>query len=172
MRQSAARTEDAKGGTAPDTAPEILRRALAEIEDGSGRLTPDVVLAHAQAPTHPLHDRFEWDNEKASHQYRIEQARALIRSVQVVITIDHHTISPSYYVRDPRMEHDEPGYVSLDQLRTKPDIARSMIDAEFARVLSLLKRAEDLAEALGLAPVVKDIAARVKRVRTRAQQKK
>ena len=51
-----------------------------------GELTPDIVSKAAKPKSAPLHDCFEWDNEKAADFYRREQARTLIRSVRLVIT--------------------------------------------------------------------------------------
>lgn len=50
-----------------------------------GKLTPDKVVDVAAEASHPLHDCFEWDDSKAGYQYRLWQARALIRSVKIVI---------------------------------------------------------------------------------------
>ena len=56
--------------------------ALRAIQDEEGRLTPDTVLRAAKNPRHPLHDVFEWNDAKAGHAWRVEQARALIARVR------------------------------------------------------------------------------------------
>ena len=61
-----------------------LRDQLQAVYDEHGRLTPANVVDTARPAEHPLHDRFEWDNEVAGEAYRLEQARRLIRSVRVV----------------------------------------------------------------------------------------
>jgi hypothetical protein len=50
----------------------------------NGLLTPEVVVNAAEPVSSPLHPHFEWDDSKAGHQYRLEQARQLIR-VQVTV---------------------------------------------------------------------------------------
>lgn len=52
---------------------------LVRIYQRDGILTPDAVVVDAQAKTSPLHPHFEWDNKAAAHQYRLDQARELIR---------------------------------------------------------------------------------------------
>ena len=47
--------------------------------DHGGELKPEDVVAEARIETSPLHDIFEWDDTEAAHQYRIWQARQLIR---------------------------------------------------------------------------------------------
>ncbi len=59
---------------------ELLRLA----GEHGGLLKPEVVVANAAAPTSPLHGCFQWDDSEAAHQYRLWQARQLIR-VQVTL---------------------------------------------------------------------------------------
>lgn len=40
--------------------------------------SPEKVVQFAENPETHLHAKFEWDNEKASHEYRIWQARQII----------------------------------------------------------------------------------------------
>lgn len=59
-----------------------LRGELLAVREQYGILTPHTVVKAAQAEDHPLHHRFEWDDAKAGHQYRLQQARQLIRIVR------------------------------------------------------------------------------------------
>jgi hypothetical protein len=58
---------------------------LTGLYDRDGKLTPEQVVAEAADSSSPLHDKFEWDDAVAGHLYRLEQARGLIRKVQVVV---------------------------------------------------------------------------------------
>lgn len=60
-----------------------LRDELEEVRRQHGRLTPEVVVDVARPKTHPLHDRFEWNNTVAGEAWRRQQAHDLIRSVRV-----------------------------------------------------------------------------------------
>lgn len=54
-------------------------------EKNDGALMPELVVDCARKPSSPLHSCFTWDNSEAAHQYRLWQARQLIRvSVQIV----------------------------------------------------------------------------------------
>lgn len=53
-----------------------------------GELTPQDVLADARNPNSPLHAYFEWDDSEAAEQYRLQQARGLIRAVVAVYVSD------------------------------------------------------------------------------------
>lgn len=49
-----------------------------------GELTPEDVIADAKNGNSPLHSFFEWSDSEAAHQYRLQQARGLIRSVVAI----------------------------------------------------------------------------------------
>jgi len=49
-----------------------------------GELTPSDVVNDARNPNSPLHSFFEWSDSVAAEQYRLSQARGLIRAVVAV----------------------------------------------------------------------------------------
>lgn len=63
---------------------EIAAAELARIHSQNGILTPSNVLDAAQDAANPLHSAFEWNDEKAAHEYRKGQAQNLIYSVRIV----------------------------------------------------------------------------------------
>jgi hypothetical protein len=121
---------------------------IAALNDG--RLTPEQVVETASDPDNPLHRLFDWNDSTAAHKYRLDQARALIRSVEVRITIETRTITSVAYVRDPALGADEAGYRSVVKVRDDADEARDAVVCEFQRAASALRRAKVLAEVLGL----------------------
>lgn len=50
-------------------------------EAHGGILKPEAVVQAARSKKSPLHKKFCWDDSKAAHEYRIWQARQLIRVV-------------------------------------------------------------------------------------------
>lgn len=66
------------------SSPSIRDLLNAVYDQNGGVLTPANVVAAATPKKHPLHNRFEWDNGVAGHAWRCEQARQLIKSVNVV----------------------------------------------------------------------------------------
>ncbi len=125
---------------------EMCLQHLAEKHD---RLTPDMVVNEAEKATSPLHSEFEWDDSAAARSYRIEQARALIRSVRIVVRTDKTTITSVAYVRDPNVGGAQ-GYLSVKKVRTDMDQSRDVLRNEFGRATSILERVRDLAEAFGI----------------------
>jgi hypothetical protein len=70
-----------------------------------GILQPAIVVKEAANPKSPLHDYFEWADDEAAFQYRLWQARQLIR---VVVNVVGPTDAPP-----------QPVWVSLEEDRLK-----------------------------------------------------
>lgn len=51
----------------------------------NGRLTSELVVEAARDEDAPLHPAFEWNDKRAAEAHRLEQARYLIRSIEVVV---------------------------------------------------------------------------------------
>lgn len=74
----------------------------------SGEITPRDVVDDARNPNSPLHSFFEWDDSSAAEQYRLSQARCLIRSVVAVYTQpDKPAVRTRMYVHinEPGAQH-------------------------------------------------------------------
>lgn len=64
---------------------QTIGEALSQISDGAkGELTPKAVVDAARNKRNPLHHHFEWDDATAAENYRLDQARNLIRIVRVI----------------------------------------------------------------------------------------
>lgn len=94
-----------------------LRDHLTAIYREHGRLSPELTVAAATPKDHPLHDRFEWNNREAGHQYRLIQAAELIRSVKVVYRDDGNEQRTVRAFHAVRSSDDEPGtYRHIDDI--------------------------------------------------------
>ena len=62
---------------------QIAAERLRAIQTVHGELTPHAVVQDAESESSPLHPCFEWDDDKAAHQFRLTQARKLIGSIVV-----------------------------------------------------------------------------------------
>lgn len=58
-------------------------KELEKIEARNGEITPIAVVEAARPEDSVLHKCFEWNDEKAAEQYRLSQARNLIRCIVV-----------------------------------------------------------------------------------------
>lgn len=89
----------------------ITTAARAELDaiqasDPERLLKPVAVVETATDPANALHPYFEWNDDVAGHQYRVNQARALIRTV--------------YILPPPETSQPQLVYVSLLPDRSKP----------------------------------------------------
>lgn len=57
---------------------------LESIRSRDGNITPEAVVDEAISPESAMHSEFEWNDNEAAKQYRLDQARSLIRSIEVV----------------------------------------------------------------------------------------
>src|SRR5690348_15271357 len=80
----------------------------------SASLTPDNVINEAEKKSSPLHPFFEWDDTKAANKFRLQQARSLISDFEITVKINRTEIKVQEFVRDPRCENEDQGYVAID----------------------------------------------------------
>ena len=129
---------------------------LAELEEvrrsHKGLLRPPDVVAYAENPETELHGCFLWDNDRAGHQYRLWQARELIRvSVEVVAGFDE-PVSVYVSLRDDRKAGH--GYRALadvltDARRRKMLLVEALDD--FRRMERKYAQLKELAEVFAAA---------------------
>lgn len=73
-----------------------IKKELEQIrEAGGGKIKADAVVEFARDPKTALHSKFEWDDNKASHEYRLWQARHVI-SVHVTVVEGCRKPVPAY----------------------------------------------------------------------------
>ena len=135
----------------------IVQRELKKIQTKDGRITAEATVQAARNPKNPLHRAFEWDNTKAAHKWRLEQARTLIAWAEVKIRYEDREYAVPAYLRDPGVKPSEQGYRSLESIRDDPDDARAVLVEEFVRAGAHLRRARNVARALGLDGEVEEV---------------
>jgi hypothetical protein len=148
--------------------PEEAIEAIKELEDRYGRLTPEQVVDEAKDAKSPLHQFFDWDDSSAALSWRIEQARELIRRVKIEVVYEDRPVRVVRYVRDPRCNSSDCGYVALLKV-ARPDASAVML-AELNQIASLVDRALRLAQAQekhlpGLAEQIAGLANQIEEVK-------
>ena len=137
-----------------------LRASLREIKKDSGKdvlMAEDVVDAAAH-PDHALHSYFCWDDTEAARQYRLSQARGLIRKVMVSGPDPDSPAVPEWV--SLRQDRAEPGggyretsevINSKDLLAQLEDTAKKDIDGVLNRYNMLRELCERVRKAAGIA---------------------
>ena len=104
-------------GLAHGVDPYIAVNELKRLQSIHGVLTPSIIVNEAYNKTSPLHPIFEWDDDKAAFNYRLQQARVLLNNIQVTIVSDGEEKNISVYEVTTVSE----GYKSIDTF-TSDDI--------------------------------------------------
>lgn len=97
---------------------------LQAIYENEGKLTAELVVAEAQRPGSVLASRFTWDDAEAAREFRLAQARQIIRSVKV--TVEDRRVRAYVFVKS------EKSYAPLHNVMTNRDWRAEML-AEFER---------------------------------------
>lgn len=91
-------------------------------EQCKGELTPQDVLKDAKHNNSPLHSFFEWDDGEAAEQYRLQQARGLIRSVVAIYTDEKNPAvrTRAYvHINEPTAPHYREAGHAMSQAKTR-----------------------------------------------------
>lgn len=144
---------------------EEIEARLQEILEAEGEVTPDLVIEDARDEESPLHGEFEWDVEKAAMEAWRATARRLIRSVSLVVNTEAVYLAVPRYVRNPDAETREQSYVSTSELRTDRDRAWAALSRAIDAADAMIRRAEKVAVAVGLADEVRLVATALEQVK-------
>jgi hypothetical protein len=115
-----------------------------------GEATAETVLQAASSKRNPLHGEFEWDDPTAAHEYRLEQARRLLRSIEV-IREDVKTDRPSRVYEVVTVRNDDGGkarkiYQSVDEIMTDPDTRAELLSRALRELVAWQRRYRNLQE--------------------------
>lgn len=112
---------------------------LERIRNASGgKLEASEVVRWAAEPDSPIHDTLTWDDEKAAHEYRLQEVRQLIRSV-VVVTDAETVPQPAYWNVSVAVPSPEPGEPTTEQYYQSSEVvARN--PQEFDAALKVMLR--------------------------------
>jgi len=139
--------------------PERVAQEVENLHTSLGHVpTPDELIHTASAADHPLHQLFEWDDSKAGHQYRLMQARAILRRVesrQVTIvhppreiSVDMSGAGIGRYIRDPDAGYHQQGYVEVSKIRSDETLTRKAVLTELRYAKAYINRARHLGKGL------------------------
>lgn len=143
-----------------------VAEVLGRLEHPNGDLDPADVVEAARDPASPLHPFFEWNNDEAAEQWRIGQARLLIRRVKIQVTVHDVPMDVVRYVRNP----DQAGaYSNIVRIRSDESRSRRTVLDEMSRVSQAAKRARAVAAVLGNVEQVDEIIRLAEMVVTRVQ---
>lgn len=101
-----------------------------------GHATAEQVVEAATPATHPLHPQFEWDDTVAGNQWRLKQARAMLRVTVYMRKSDDGRVRIPVFTSLPS-DRGTNGYRPTEAVIEDPDM-------ELERDLDVLRRAESI----------------------------
>lgn len=120
------------------------------------KLTTEVFVEDARQPDSPTHDYFEWDNAKAAHEHRLDQARYLLRAIKPVDEDDGEEIERAFYsvtIACPKSEDGEEKdiggrrvYVTAQRMLSDKDLRLQMVTRALRQLNSWRRQYEQLHE--------------------------
>lgn len=110
----------------------------------NGNMIAADVLKEARKASNPLHSAFEWDDKKAAHHYRLNQASDLIRAVVVIDESKPNALPVRAFV-NVGIDEDR-GYTSVVAAMSDTVIRAQVIARAWKELEDWRKRYEGLVE--------------------------
>lgn len=129
--------------------PEIRAAIMAVKEDDM--ISPEKVVDAARSKTSPLHNYFTWEDGEAAHQWRLEQARKLIRVVVDVIELPDKTQREvRVFVSLPSDRASVGGYRIMANVLEDEDRKKEMLEDALRELIRIREKYDMLKELSGI----------------------
>jgi len=133
-----------------------------ELEEAAqeGQLTAEALISFAASPDLELHKCFTWDDTEAARQWRLEESRYILRSIEIVIEREEDTepIRVRGWLCDRRIEQGIGTYYALDRVLDDADVRTKVLRAAEWDLASARRHLTQLLSALDeLNPVLEQL---------------
>lgn len=128
---------------------EIAHRELEKLREKNGSLTAGLVLLEASKARSPLHKAFEWDNGIAAEEYRLEQARRMLRSIEITYVELPKTPLRQYEIVTQPAKNDTPErkvYEPVEKIMKDPVLRDELLGRAIRDAISYRKKYHALSE--------------------------
>lgn len=133
-------------------------RSLAEKNEGI--LKPDEVVKAARPANSVLHDKFTWDDTEAAHQFRLEEARRLIRTTIQYLEVDGKDRSFRVFCSlSPDRETDGGGYREVSAVLSNKTFREQLIADAYAEMEAFQSKYEKIKELSGVIREIRKVLA-------------
>lgn len=120
----------------------------------TGSLTAERVVQEATNRRSPLHKHFTWDDAKAANLYRLEQARKLIRSIEVVVQTPKGREVPMRAYFSVRDAEGQRSYQGMTYVFETPALSDQIISEAHAQLQAWVAKYKKYQWARGAIPKV------------------
>lgn len=145
----------ARGCPAAGLDVEQVGTTLEALAEQYGCLEPSIIVREAAPPESPLHPAFEWDDQRAGEQYRLQQARHLIREVRVVTEDGEESLEQRIFVNV--IADNRRGYMPIVKVMTDDVLREQVLAKAKSDLLSWRERYKDLQELASVYAIIDDV---------------
>lgn len=118
-----------------------------------GRVTANELVSAARAKRSPIHGYFEWDDVRAADEFRLEQARDYLRSIEVVVqTKKGEEQTRAFHV----ISNGGRAYVAQEIVFSTPEYREQVIERARREAEGWVRRYEQYEELAGVRLAIAD----------------
>ena len=130
---------------------EVAYREVERIRaKNGGNATAEAVVEAAKSKRNPLHEEFEWDDEAAANEFRLTQARSLLRSIHVIrdeVASDRpQRIYEVVTIRGDDEKKVRKVYQSVEEIMADPDSRAELLARALSELVAWQRRYRNLQE--------------------------
>lgn len=120
------------------TAESTILEELRIIKGDAPTIDPEAVVAFAANPNTALHSQFEWDDSKAGHEFRLLQARQVIRVKYTVLDNGSGEQTPMRMFVSVREGGKAAGYMPTSEVINDDQRRAELVSALVRRIESII----------------------------------
>ena len=141
-------------GTHPKVEAQAAGEHLEALRAASGALTARLVVDDAKAAESPLHEAFEWDDSKAADEYRLVQAREIMRGVAVVISDDGDDEEKTSRAFVVVTQNEQDRYESIQVVMKDPAMRQQVLTRALRELEAWERKYRELEEFAGVVKAI------------------
>lgn len=124
----------------PKNAPsaEIAGKYIEDIKKRRKGLTPQLLVLEASDKKSPLHKCFTWNNSKAAELYRIEEARYILRNIEIIVIKPKvKTVKYRAFIAPSDCGSQNTSYKTIGEICACEDLSTAYQEQLLSRLLSI-----------------------------------
>ncbi len=111
-----------------------------------GLILPHDVVEAARSPKSAMHDMFTWDDNEAAHQYRLYQARQILRTYVVIEDAAPKQVIRAFVSLKPDRQREGGGYRHIADVLSDEQLYQQMLKDSLVELRSLQTKYQRIRE--------------------------
>jgi len=138
-----------RGARFSNTNAQLYGECIERITGTFGKVTPEEVVLEGKRSGSPLHNYFEWNNKKAAVSHRLDQARYLLRHIEIEIIVNDETQYQRAFLNvdiENENEEKEQVYVEIQRALSEPELRKQILHRALREIKYWKERYKDYTE--------------------------